>query len=90
MNPFAKKRGLAAAPTSAANYSAQIDQWLTGRTFAEKARLVAAVKTGGDVEARVRFLQDGKQQFSLWLMVRGGDEGIRLIPEPEGEQGGPA
>lgn len=82
MNPFKKKIGLAAAPTSAANYSAQIDQWLTGRTFAEKARLVAATKTGGDIEARVRFLQDGSQAFSLWLCVRDSDSALRLIPAP--------
>lgn len=87
---FKKKTGLAAAPKNANAYAQQIDAWLSGRSFDEKARLVAAVKTGGDVEARVRFLKDGKQQFSLWLMVRDGDEGIRLIPEPEGAQGGPA
>lgn len=91
MKLFAKKTGVVGAPTDPVQYAKLIDQWLAGRSFEEKARLVAGVRTGGEVEARVRFLKDGGQSFSVWLMVRGKDEGIRLIPAPteqEAQHGG--
>jgi hypothetical protein len=91
MKLFQRKTGLAAAPTNPLVYGEQVALFLAGLGLEDKARIVAATKTDhGDLEMRVRILQDGTQAFSIWLCLRGTDQALKLVPAPEGEQGGPA
>lgn len=86
MKLFQRKRGVAAAPTNPQAYGDQVAGFMAGLTFEDKARVVAATKTDhGDLELRMRYLQDGTQQLSLWLCLRGSDEAIKLVPKPEQE-----
>ncbi|QHE86519.1 hypothetical protein [Hydrogenophaga sp. BPS33] len=79
-NPFAPKKP---------DPGAQLMQaFLASATFADKARVHAAMQTNGELELRMRQLKTGGFRISLWLAVRDSDEALRLMPAPEKVRGG--
>lgn len=82
-NPFKKRRGMEAAPQSAQHYADQLHTFLQGLSIEDKARVIAATKTAGHMELRLRFDEKGRQSMSVWLARPGTDEAIKIIPSDE-------
>lgn len=80
-NPF-KKPGIPGAPTDANVMAKRIKGWLDSRPFHERERLVAATRTFGEIEVRLRFCKDGSQAFSVWLALPNSAEALQIIPSP--------
>lgn len=81
--PFQKKRGMDAAPQSAQHYADQLHTFLQGLSIEDKVRVIAATKTAGHMELRLRFDEKGRQGMSVWLAKPNTDDAIKIVPSDE-------